>query len=75
MSSMSTTTHAKATAAHESAAKTARMVADHHDKAAEYHQKGDHKVAQQQADKAMSLSDTSHEATKAAGATSKTLAH
>ncbi|MCA7119204.1 MAG: hypothetical protein LGL72_07315 [Acidibrevibacterium sp.] len=62
---MPSMSHTKAAEAHESAAKTARM-------AAEAHQKGDHKTGLEHADKAMTLSTTAHEASKAASAKSKT---
>ncbi|MDE2516697.1 MAG: hypothetical protein KGL12_11775 [Rhodospirillales bacterium] len=60
--------HTKAAEAHETAAKHARM-------AAEQHQKGDHKSGLEHSDKAMKQSEVAHEASKVAGAKSKTAAH
>ena len=65
---MPSTSHTKAAEAYETAARTARMAAEHH-------QKGDHKSALQHSDKAMKQSETAHEASKVAGVKSKAAAH
>ncbi len=65
---MPSTSHTQAAEAHESAAKTARIAAEHH-------QKGDHKSALEHSDKAMKQSETANAASKAAGAKSKAVAH
>ncbi|MDA8050640.1 MAG: hypothetical protein M0002_11640 [Rhodospirillales bacterium] len=62
---MPSMSHTKAADAHEAAAKAARI-------AAESHQKGEHKTGLEHADKAMTLSTSAHEASKAASAKSKT---
>ena len=65
---MPSTSHTKAAEAHEPAARTARMVAEHH-------QKGDHNGGLEHSDKAMKQSETAHEASKVAGVKSKAAAH
>ena len=65
---MPSISHTKAAEAHETAAKTARMAAEHH-------QKGDHKSGLEHSDKALKQSETAHEASRAAGVKSKAAAH
>lgn len=61
---MPVASHTRAAEAHEAGTEAARTAAQHH-------QKGDHKSGLEHSDKAMKLSETAHEASRAASVKSK----